>query len=74
MAGVPLCTHQGPSGGVEIMDGYAVDRSVFTMDEIETICIALRGTDSALGESYTDCETRQIRAMRAELESHARGI
>lgn len=54
MAGVPLCTHQGPSGGVEIMDGYAVDRSVFTMDEIETICIALRGTDSALGESYTD--------------------
>lgn len=53
-AGIPLCTMQGASGGVEIMDGYSVDRSVFSYDEIETLIIALRGTDAALGESYTE--------------------
>jgi predicted DNA-binding transcriptional regulator YafY len=53
-AGIPLCTIQGASGGVEIMDGYSVDRSVFSYDEIETLIIALRGTDAALGESYTE--------------------
>ncbi|MDD4096265.1 MAG: YafY family protein [Oscillospiraceae bacterium] len=53
-AGIPLCTMQGASGGVEIMDGYSVDRSVFSYDEIEALIIALRGTDAALGESYTE--------------------
>ncbi len=53
-AGIPLCTIQGASGGVEIMDGYSVDRSVFSYDEIETLITALRGTDAALGESYTE--------------------
>lgn len=53
-AGIPLHTMQGAYGGVEIMDGYSVDRSVFSYDEIEALIIALRGTDAALGESYTE--------------------
>ena len=54
VAGIPLTTLQGPSGGVEIMDGYSIERSVFTVDEIETLLSALRGTDSILTESYTE--------------------
>ncbi len=53
-AGIPLITLQGASGGIEIMEGYSVDRSVFTVDEIETLICALRGTDSVLGEAYTE--------------------
>lgn len=53
-SGIPLVAHQGAGGGIEIMDGYSIDRSVFTLDEIETLICALRGADSVLTESYTD--------------------
>ena len=33
-AGIPLITHQGYGGGISIADGYKIDKSLFTEDEM----------------------------------------
>lgn len=45
-AGVPLITSQGYGGGISIADGYKIDKSLFTEDEMQTILAGLKGIDS----------------------------
>lgn len=51
MAGIPVITTQGGSGGISIADGYRVDKSVLTYDELQTIAAGLRGLDSISSEN-----------------------
>lgn len=48
-AGIPLRTSQGMGGGVSIMDGYRVDRSLLTGSEMQAILAGLRSLDSVSG-------------------------
>lgn len=53
-AGVPIETRQGPGGGLSIMRGYRVDRSLLTSEDMEDILAGLRSLDSVSGSSrYT---------------------
>ncbi len=45
-AGIPLVTLQGRKGGISIMDGYALDTTVFTEREKEDIFTGLAALDS----------------------------
>lgn len=45
-AGIPLVTIQGHGGGISIADGYKVDKSLLTKEELEAIFIGLKGIDS----------------------------
>ncbi len=45
-AGIPLITHQGYGGGISIADGYKIDKSLFTEDELQTILAGLKGIDT----------------------------
>ncbi len=45
-AGIPVVTTQGGNGGISIADGYRIDKSVLTYQEMEHIVAALRGMDS----------------------------
>ena len=36
-AGIPLVTTQGPNGGISIMEGYRIDRTVLTSSEMQSI-------------------------------------
>ncbi|MCH5325419.1 MAG: YafY family transcriptional regulator [Eubacterium sp.] len=45
-AGIPIVTVQGANGGVQIMDGFTIDTTVFTEDELQTIFAGLKGLDS----------------------------
>ena len=36
-AGIPVCTAQGTGGGIQIMDGYKMDRTLFTSREMQMI-------------------------------------
>ncbi|WP_425756862.1 helix-turn-helix transcriptional regulator [Ihubacter sp. rT4E-8] len=45
-AGIPVVSTQGYGGGFSIADGYKLDKSLFTKDELQTIFAGLRGMDS----------------------------
>lgn len=48
-AGIPLVTSQGAGGGISIMEGYRVDRTVLTAPEMQAILAGLRSLDSISG-------------------------
>lgn len=48
-AGIPLVTTQGQQGGISIMEGYTMERTLFTSKEIQSILIGLKGLDSVAG-------------------------
>ena len=48
-AGIPLVTVQGAGGGISILEGYRVDRTVLTGPEMQDILAGLRSLDSVSG-------------------------
>jgi predicted DNA-binding transcriptional regulator YafY len=42
MAGIPIVTTQGGDGGISIAEGYKLDKSVLTTDELQSIIAGLR--------------------------------
>lgn len=54
-AGIPLVTTQGAGGGISIMEGFSLDTTVFTEQELAAIFTGLKSLDSvsrcASGES-----------------------
>ncbi|MDP4093705.1 MAG: YafY family protein [Bacillota bacterium] len=46
MAGIPITTFQGVDGGIGIVDGYKLDKSVFTSDDMTKIIAGLKGLQS----------------------------
>ncbi len=49
MAGIPICTKQGQGGGISIMDGYKMERTLLTNAEMQDILAGLRSLDSVNG-------------------------
>lgn len=49
MAGIPLVTEQGQNGGISIMEGYKIDRTLFTTQDMQAILAGLRSLDSVSG-------------------------
>lgn len=49
MAGIPLVTEQGQNGGISIMDGYRIDRTLLSTAEMQAILAGLRSLDSVSG-------------------------
>lgn len=48
-AGIPIATRQGQGGGIYIMDGYRMDRTLLTNVEMQDILAGLRSLDSING-------------------------
>lgn len=48
-AGIPIVTAQGRSGGISIMDGYRMDRTLLTSGDMQAILAGLRSLDSVSG-------------------------
>ena len=48
-SGIPIATAQGAGGGISIMEGYRVDRTVLTAPEMGAILAGLRSLDSISG-------------------------
>ena len=51
-AGIPIATSQGSGGGISIMDGYKIDRTLLTTKDMQMILAGLRSLDSVSGSSY----------------------
>ena len=48
-AGIPIATAQGTGGGISILEGYRVDRTVLTTPEMQAILAGLSSLDSVSG-------------------------
>lgn len=49
MAGIPIVTAQGQNGGISIMEGYRIDRTLLTTADMQSILAGLRSLDSVAG-------------------------
>jgi len=53
-AGIPIVTHQGAGGGISIAEGFKLDRSILTADELSGIIAALKGIGSVTEQSHIE--------------------
>ncbi len=51
-AGIPIATMQGTGGGIRIMEGYRIDRTLLTSKDMQIILAGLRSLDSVSGSNY----------------------
>ena len=51
-AGIPILTVQGSGGGISIMDGYRIDRTLLSSRDMRMILAGLRSLDSISGSNY----------------------
>lgn len=42
IAGIPLVTEQGANGGISIMEGYRIDRTLLSTSDMQAILAGLR--------------------------------
>ncbi|MCP3744891.1 MULTISPECIES: YafY family protein [Paenibacillus] len=48
MAGIPVVTYQGANGGIGLMEGYRLDRSMLTDNDVKDIVMGLQSLSSTL--------------------------
>ncbi len=65
-AGIPIQTIQGTGGGISIMSGYRMDRTILTSKDMQMILAGLRSLDSVSGSSYYGQLMEKIQAGSSE--------
>ena len=65
-AGIPIRTAQGTGGGISIMDGYRMDRTILTSKDMQMILAGLRSLDSVSGSKYYSRLMEKIQAGSSE--------
>ena len=53
-AGIPIVTRQGKGGGISIAEGYKLDKSILTTDELTGIIAALKGIGTVTDTSQIE--------------------
>ena len=66
-AGIPIVTRQGSGGGVSILEGYKLDRTVLTGREMQDILTGLRSLDSVNGTNRYQCLMEKLSAGSPQL-------
>ena len=61
-AGIPVVAHQGSGGGISIAEGFKLDKSVLTADELSGIIAALKGIGSVSQQSNIERVLDKLRA------------
>ena len=73
-AGIPIMTTQGYGGGISIMNGYRMDRTLLTSRDMQMILAGLRSLDSISGNKYYEQLMEKIQAGSSELISGRESI
>lgn len=68
-AGIPIATTQGSGGGIRIMDGYRMDRTLLTSKDMQMILAGLRSLDSVSGSHYYGQLMEKIKAGSSDFVS-----
>ena len=65
MAGIPVRSVRGGSGGFSVMEGYKITHSVLTSDELNNLAAALKGLDSVSKQSNFDAVMKKLAPQNA---------
>ena len=68
-AGIPILTSQGAGGGISIMDGYKMDRTILTSRDMRMIMAGLRSLDSVSGSQYYGQLMEKLKAGSSDFVS-----
>lgn len=68
-AGIPVETAQGTGGGISIMDGYRMDRTILSSKDMQMILAGLRSLDSVSGIRYYSQLMEKIQTGSSEFIS-----
>lgn len=68
-AGIAITTTQGSGGGIRIMDGYRMDRTLLTSKDMQMILAGLRSLDSVSGSHYYGQLMEKIKAGSSDFVS-----
>ncbi|MEY8353972.1 YafY family protein [Lachnospiraceae bacterium 54-53] len=66
-AGIPVVTEQGKNGGISIMEGYKMDKTLLTSSEMQAILSGLRSLDSVSGSNRYQLLMDKIAAGSPEI-------
>ena len=69
MAGIPIMTHQGIGGGISIAEGFKLDKSVLTTDELSGMVAALKGIGSVSPQSNIERTLDKLHANSGSVVS-----
>lgn len=61
-AGIPIVTTQGTNGGISLMEGFALDTTVFTRQELSAVFTGLKTLDSVSSSQSADKLAEKIGA------------
>jgi predicted DNA-binding transcriptional regulator YafY len=61
LAGIPIITYQGAKGGIGIAEGYRLDKSVLTEDDMSTIISTLKGMEGTMSGSGHEILMEKLR-------------
>lgn len=64
-AGIPLVTTQGAGGGISIMEGFSLDTTIFTKQELAAIFTGLKSLDSVSRSASGETLARKIGGSQA---------
>lgn len=73
-AGIPISTSQGIYGGISVMDGYRMDRTLLTSKDMQMILSGLRSLDSVSGSHYYGQLMEKIKSGSSEYMSGSESI
>lgn len=73
-AGIPIVTSQGTGGGISIMGGYRMDRTILSSKDMQMILAGLRSLDSASGSHYYSQLMEKLKAGSAKFVSGSESI
>lgn len=63
LAGIPVISVQGPSGGYGIMEGFKLDRRLLSVDDLFFIITALRGIGDSLEDRRINDALEKMRGL-----------
>lgn len=73
-AGIPIITFPGAGGGISIMDGYKLDRTILSSKDMRMIMAGLRSLDSVSGSHYYGQLMDKIKAGSSDYVSAGNDI
>ena len=71
-AGIPIKTAQGTGGGISIMDGYRMDRTILSSKDMQMILAGLRSLDIARASRCFRRRENRIYKMVLRLEQQGK--
>ena len=72
-SGIPVTTYQGADGGIGIVEGFALSKSLLTSDEVLSIVTALKGLHSIGGDEKIKLLIEKIAGIAEKTEYMATG-